>query len=480
MTCTVRHHNGTAVLAALLLVLFGPFCHATEPVSLSIAEAAHLQEMKTLKLCVDPDYLPFEHIDSNGHYVGIGAGFMARFAESLGISFELQITQHWQDSLRLAEIGGCDVVAMLNDSPERSRYLNFTDPYLEGDVVILTRSDIGYLGGINALRGKTVAMPRGWRVTELLQQDYPDINLQLVDNLADALQHVADGTAYATLETLRSALWQQQVSGLDNVKVSGQTPYSNSFRVGIRKDDPLLLSAFNKAVNHMPIVMRNDLIERGFQLPVERGIDRQRLWQILAVLLVLVGFLLWRQRTLQAFAATLTEKNQELERLSERDHLTGACNRLKLDRELAREIERAQRYHRPLALILYDLDHFKRINDRFGHPFGDAVLCATVTLAQRLVRQQDCLGRWGGEEFLILCPETNRLQALVLAEKIRAALAALRVHEPITITASFGVAELAPGQTLAQLIQQADKAMYAAKQEGRNCVVGAPDAEPLP
>ncbi len=445
--------------------------------TLTEQERVHLQALPELRLCVDPDYLPFEAIDDNNRFVGISASFMAYFAETLGLRYDLQFTANWDDTLKLASQGGCDIVAMLNDSPSRREYLNFTQPYLLGDIVILTLAEQGYLDGVNMLRDKKVVLPRGWRVAELMQHNYPEISLFLVDDFDQALQAVADGKAYATMDNLRSAIWQLQAKGIDSLAITGQTPFNDAFRVGVRKDDPLLLSALDKAIASMPSQIRSDIIERGFRLPPREAGIPGWLWQIGAALLAFTLLLLWRQRTLRRFASALSVKNQELEQLSEHDHLTGCSNRFKLDRILGQEVERAQRYHRPLSVILYDLDHFKRINDHFGHLFGDAVLCATVGKVQQLVRQQDCLGRWGGEEFLIICPETNRLQAIMLAEKIRVALAGLRVHEGVAITASFGVAEIAEGQTVAQLIQQADHAMYAAKQAGRNTVHAATEAE---
>lgn len=165
-----------------------------------------------------------------------------------------------------------------------------------------------------------------------------------------------------------------------------------------------------------------------------------------------------------------------LHQLATRDGLTEICNKRRFDEELARELARAQRHLRPLSLILLDVDHFKRVNDRHGHLCGDFVLQGLAKLAQSFTRPEQVLARVGGEEFAILCPETGTRGAATLAEKLREAIAGHPFHpEPapdaITVTCSFGVATLnEPMQRAADLYAAADRALYRAKDEGRNRV----------
>lgn len=156
------------------------------------------------------------------------------------------------------------------------------------------------------------------------------------------------------------------------------------------------------------------------------------------------------------------------------DALTGIANRRRLDDELLRLVAEAQRYAQPLSAVLVDLDHFKRINDLFGHDVGDRVLVAAVARLWKKVRDSDLLGRWGGEEFLLLATHTDHEAACALAERCREELA--RTTEDgladVAVTASFGVATLQPGEDARMLIRRADVALYAAKTGGRDRVVG--------
>ncbi len=175
------------------------------------------------------------------------------------------------------------------------------------------------------------------------------------------------------------------------------------------------------------------------------------------------------------------EKRLELEELARNldfraktDPLTGLYNRRKFNRELATEILRAQRYKTPLSLVLYDVDHFKTINDTLGHPVGDRVLIALSRFVSARIRNSDVLARWGGEEFVILTPACTGPVACQLAGNLKDAIAALTIDEVGTVTCSFGVAQYEDGDTADTLIERADEALYRAKINGRNRVEMAP------
>ncbi|TKB50564.1 GGDEF domain-containing protein [Ferrimonas sediminicola] len=152
------------------------------------------------------------------------------------------------------------------------------------------------------------------------------------------------------------------------------------------------------------------------------------------------------------------------------DPLTGIANRLKLDALFQTEIDRARRYHTPLCAILGDVDHFKRVNDEFGHQVGDRVLITIAELIQSSLRSSDYAGRWGGEEFLLICPQTELSQATKLAERIRQQIVEHRFDTGKRLSISFGVAAFAEGDSVSSLTTKADRALYQAKSGGRNQV----------
>ncbi len=173
----------------------------------------------------------------------------------------------------------------------------------------------------------------------------------------------------------------------------------------------------------------------------------------------------------------LTAQNAELVRLATTDSLTGLANRRWLFEHLEQEVYRAQRYGTALSLILFDIDHFKRINDGWGHAAGDHVLRELARETHQLLRKTDRAGRYGGEEFVVLLPETDLAEAVLLAHRLTQRISSTVItpeHGPsISVTISVGVAALAPDESGEELIQRADQALYRAKQGGRNRVESA-------
>ena len=176
-----------------------------------------------------------------------------------------------------------------------------------------------------------------------------------------------------------------------------------------------------------------------------------------------------------ASAIQAAQLHAEVEEISHRDALTGLANRRQFDADLATEVERAHRYERPLVLIMLDLDHFKRINDVYGHQRGDEVLQDVAAMLTTGLREIDTAYRYGGEELCVLMPECTAQAGAEAAERIRARVAESFGWATTTaVSISAGVAQLAPGVAPAALVGAADQALYAAKHQGRNQVVLAP------
>lgn len=173
---------------------------------------------------------------------------------------------------------------------------------------------------------------------------------------------------------------------------------------------------------------------------------------------------------IQAVTTELSQANSELLTMAVTDKLTNIYNRTKLDTVLENESKRAGRTGKPLSVALLDVDHFKQVNDSCGHAIGDMVLVGIADVLKREVRQTDTIGRWGGEEFLVILPDTDAEGALRVAEKIRCAIAATRFPVIGQKTVSLGVAVQSEDDTLANLLSRADVALYEAKFAGRNRV----------
>ncbi len=167
---------------------------------------------------------------------------------------------------------------------------------------------------------------------------------------------------------------------------------------------------------------------------------------------------------------SLRDANQTIGRLIREDPLTGLANRRALEENMMRFISLSRRWQHPLSIIMVDIDYFKTVNDRYGHLTGDEVLVCFSQILKSLSRVEDIVARFGGEEFILLLPNTSLDEATQLAERLRVDTQAATMPIPTSITASFGVTRMLDQDTPESLIARADRALYEAKQSGRNSV----------
>lgn len=183
-----------------------------------------------------------------------------------------------------------------------------------------------------------------------------------------------------------------------------------------------------------------------------------------------------RVTELEAEAHKLQTQLQAEQQVSMVDALTKVPNRLAYDKRITQELQRWQRFGHPVCIAVWDVDHFKKINDTYGHRAGDRVLCSVAEHLSKNARSTDFVARYGGEEFVMLFAGANIANALPLVDKLRVAIGKLGFHysgQPVSITMSCGITELKSGDTAELAFERADKALYTAKKEGRNrCISG--------
>lgn len=265
--------------------------------------------------------------------------------------------------------------------------------------------------------------------------------------------------------------WFKSRQGLD----ASETPRSVSFcSHAIQKLEPLVVAdaAKDERFSSNPLVLGPPHIRSYAGAPLQTP-DGYNIGALCAIDTVPRTFSADQLGILTNFAALVVDE-LELRRIAERDYLTGALSRRGFSTEIEKAIKRFHRSHDPSMLALMDLDHFKVVNDKFGHPAGDEVLKAVTATCTAQLRETDAFGRLGGEEFGILFTGIDEIGAQAAVEKIRRAIEELIVPLAggIRITASFGIASLRGAADAEEWIEVADQALYSAKRSGRNrCVL---------
>lgn len=452
----------------LLCILLPGVAGATSgTASFTPAEQRFIRESGSVTLCVDPDWPPFEHVEvRNGQarHVGIAADIIELVARRTGLSFELLPTATWEESIAAARAGRCQALSFLNQTPQREAWLGFTDPLLTDPNVFITRVEHPAITDPAALEGETIVFPQGTAMEELIRKDYPNLKVLVAESEAQAIRMVEERKADMTMRSLIVAAYTIRQQGLFNLKIAGNLPeYQNKLRMGVVRADPLLRTVLNRGIRSLTDEERRQIVNRHVPITAQTAVDYWLVGRVAAVFALLAGVVLWSNRRLKRM-------NAVLERLARTDPLTDLPNRTRLNDLFRREVDRAIRYRRPFSIVILDIDNFKRVNDEHGHLAGDRTLQAFAVVVRDNVRGADTVGRWGGEEFLVLCPETTAEEAAQLAERLRAATRATPFEDGRRHTVSAGVAAFREGDDLDALLNRADAALYRAKNAGRDRV----------
>ena len=446
----------------LLPFLMLPICIGMEFTS---DEQSYIQNYGKIKICVDPDWFPFEGINSKGEHEGIAADLLKFISNQTGLQFELIKTKSWNETLEASKTGKCQVVSFLNQTPQRDQWLLFTDVLFSDPNVFITREEHEFISDPSYLGNETIVFPVGTSMEEFVKTNYPNLKIITVETETEAIKLVSDKKVNMTMRSLIVAAYTIKKEGLFNLKIAGQlSDYTNNLRIGVTRHDVILRNILNKGIQNITPQGKWEIINKHVSINAQTVIDYSLIFKIIAGfgILVVTG-LYWNYK--------LKLHNQELIKISQTDVLTGIFNRTKLNLQFALEFQRAKRYNRPLSVIIFDIDNFKKVNDELGHLMGDKALIAISQVAKNNIRNSDTVGRWGGEEFLVICPETSIEDAFLVADKIRKFVKSSSPFDNERIcTVSSGVAMLLSDDTMDSLLHRADTFLYQAKHNGKDQV----------
>lgn len=442
-----------------------------------MSKAAQAIERETIHYCVDPDWLPYEAI-RDGKHVGISSDYLAILANKLNVDFRLIPTDTWLETLEFLQQGKCHLVPILNASENRSRYLKFSEVYFSAPNVLVSTDNQPFLQDVDNIGERKLGMPRGYRMVEFLERYYPSIEFRLMENEKEALIAVSKGDIDLTITSILSANSYIQSAELNNLKIAGWALLEDRLRVGVTEKYEHLLPAINTVLGEINDGQRMDIYQRWSNVEIVHEPDYRLLWKVASVtgivFILAAGYflMLWRMNRklqrknneLEILRQQLEASNKELSYSSSHDPLTQLYNRHHFNQQLQRRVEDLGE----TCVLIVDVDHFKQVNDKFGHSVGDEILRQFADILRSEVRATDVVARWGGEEFVIFCPQTHVKDAQLLCERLLTSVR-LKSFEPVAqLTCSIGGARLLENETVNECLERADKALYRAKNTGRD------------
>ena len=446
-------------------------------IELNEKEKAYLNT-NVIKYCINPDGLPFEGLNEKGEHIGMSSDYYNLFKKMLSARFELVPTKNWNESINYIKEKKCNMLAFSMETPERKEYLNFTSHYLEVPLVVATRVDVPFINQILDLEGEKIGIIRGDAFVKILREKYPSLNIIEVEDIYDGLDKVKNGQLFAFIDTLASIGYEFQTKYFGELKIAGKISENLKLSIAVVKEDEILLNILQQTVNKITNEMHREIFIKWIPIKFQKDIDYELVWKVAMGLIILILLVVyWNTKIIKANTLLkqaqkdIEEKNKELKILSITDKLTNLYNRRKLDELIEIEIHRSERFNHTFGLAIIDIDHFKSVNDTYGHQVGDKVLIEMANIIQNNLRKTDFVGRLGGEEFVIICPESNIEDLTSLMEMFREKIATYDFDVVHNKTASFGLTLSKKGDSIQSILQRADKALYAAKDSGRNKVV---------
>lgn len=445
---------------------------------LDAKEREYLQNKKTIKICSDPNWLPYDKLDKNGNYIGITPDYLKLIGKFLNVKMEYVKVSNWAVAQQLAKEKKCDILTSAAITSERKKYLNFTTPYAKFPIVVATRLDVHFINDLNELNGKKVGISKGASFTKKVKKNFPKIKIIDMNDIGEGLEKLSNGDIFALMEAIPSVAYHLQKHRYQNIKISGKAYGNNKISIGVRNDDLALLNVFQKAINNITSAQKQTIFNSWVGVKYENGVDYTLIVKIIVTFVaMLILLLLWLRKlnsmnnTLKLANKKIDEKNQALDILATTDKLTKIYNRLKLDDILTAELNRSERYKHKIGICILDIDDFKTVNDTYGHQTGDEVLKIFANILKSHIRKTDYVGRWGGEEFLILCLEIDEENFCKLMEKIRLHIQNFDFPKKHKVTASFGLSMYKENDTLETITKRADDALYKAKRTGKDKVI---------
>jgi signal transduction histidine kinase/ABC-type nitrate/sulfonate/bicarbonate transport system substrate-binding protein len=330
-------------------------------------EKEYLQNKKEIKICVVKNFMPYSDI-KNGKTIGLIADYMKIIENKLGIPIFNIETNSFSQSLGYIKEKKCDVIPALSITEERKKIVNFTQVYDYTPYVIITKSSIPFISDLRSIRSKKIAVVKDYSILNVIKRKYKNIEFTEVDNIKEGLSKVQEGKVFAYIGSNATTWYTLQTEFIHDLKISGKLDETSGTRIAINKDDIKLQKILNKIVINTDTETKQDLLHKWLTIEYKKAFDYTRVWQILALLSLVLLLVLYKQRLLKNMNNELSlkvdEKTKELVLINSEleDRIKEAVDEnLKKDRILSQQSKMAaigemmeniaHQWRQPLSLI---------------------------------------------------------------------------------------------------------------------------------
>lgn len=346
----------------------------------------------------------------------------------------------------------------------------YSEPILKIPMAIATTHDKNLITDLSILKKQKLVVLKNSNIYNELKSKYKNIDFILVDTKKEAFTLIEKEKAFGFIDNILSLSHEIIIRKLSTIKISGSLPYNLEMRVSTNKENFVLIDIINKIIPLISKKEKEEIVKKYQLIIFEKVNDYSWIYKFILPLLFAIIIILLVNNKMRKEISKRKKAEETLKDYANKDSLTKIFNRAKIDSVLKEEIKKAKLFDETFSVIFFDIDDFKLINDDFGHIKGDNVLIKLASLVSKNIRDSDIIGRWGGEEFIIILPNTTSNKAFILANNLRELVLKNNFEINKQLTISIGITQYTPNDTKKDLIKRADEAMYYVKNKGKNAV----------
>jgi len=421
-------------------------------------ERAWIDANNVVTMIGDADWLPFEGFDKTGRYIGIVAETLNLITHKTGLTFDVKKTASWQHSLQFSEDNRVDIISASESNPIIEKNYRATYSTMKSPIVMIASNETRYISNLSAAKGLRVALIGSAGYNSQIMENYPEVNFVNIEEINEGLLGVAEDHYDLVLMSMMVASYKMAELGLYELRVAGITDLDMELTLFVNRNKPVLWSIIDKVKRAETKQEHHKLLSKWAQDNSVQPYSAEMIRMGIAIALFLIACSSYRNYLLKRQAKMLIS-------LTQTDKLTKTYHRLYVDKMLTGEIERNKE---ALSLIMVDIAQLQRVNEKHGHLVGDKLLQQFSLLIKEHIDKSDCVGRWTGGQFVIICTHKDYQQARVLAEKLSAEIIQTIFLGVGKKSASFGVVQYQSPESAEAFLGRADKALYCAKESARN------------
>ena len=413
-------------------------------------------------LLTQADHIPFSFKNLN-ELIGIEIDFWKLISDKLSKPFNIE--EVLKDNILNIFSNSIKVKFVYSFKKESSDKNVLSNPIAKVPLALATKNGVHYISDLNSVEHIKIGVLKDLEIFESLKRDYPNVNFIEINTIDDGIYRLKNNLLFGLIDNLYTLSHQIEQFQIDELKINTTLKYKINIYLEVKKQNEQFIKIVNKIIDSLSEKEKSSIFNNYQLILYHNNIDIYYILKFVIPLIILLSVFIFLNYRLRNEIKKREETEIKLSNLANNDSLTGIYNRRKIEELCEAELKRSERYSNELSVIFFDVNDFKIINDKLGHHKGDEVLIKIASVISQNIRTTDYFGRWGGDEFLIVLPQTNLYKTEHLVKILENILTTINFDLKMDrkISCSFGLSQYEKNDTLDSFLKRADESMYVNK-----------------